>query len=85
MTQEYSSEDYLGDHNSKDHLEAILLCALQFAELPITELMPITESQQEQILELRTTITTAFQQIKDDDLNAIKWDELKIFIKSLDF
>lgn len=62
-------------HDSFDHLQALLLSALKIAEGYQSE-----EERDESLTYLRV----AFQQIKDDELEAIKWPELKKFLNELE-
>lgn len=63
-------------HNSFDHLQAIILCALQLCDRPYMD-----ESEKEDRM---TEMTAAFQQLKDDELEAIQWEKLKGFLNSLE-
>lgn len=65
-------------HGSLDHLEVIILSALELCDRPYMD--------EEEKKEYMTAMTAAFQQLKDDDLDEIehKWLEFKQFLNNLD-
>lgn len=62
-------------HDSFDHLQAIILGALQLCDSSCNDI----EGRDELI----DQITASFQQLKNDELEAIEWDKLKDFLNSL--